>query len=69
VRNYYDSLSKTGFGMSAQGSLYYKISPATRVGGEVSYNTFGTYDEFRSMLGIRQAWAAPNKERTHEACI
>lgn len=55
VRNYYDSLSKTGFGMSAQGSLYYKISPATRVGGEVSYNTFGTYDEFRSMLGIRQA--------------
>lgn len=55
VRNYYDSLSKTGFAMSAQGSLYYRIGPATRVGGEVSYNTFGNYDEFRSMLGIRQA--------------
>jgi len=55
VRNYYDSLSKTGFGMSAQTSLYYRIGPATRVGGEVSYNTFGNYDEFRSMLGIRQS--------------
>lgn len=55
VRNYYDSLSKTGFGISATGSLYYTLSPATRVGGEVSYNTFGSYNEFRSMVGIRQS--------------
>lgn len=55
VRNYYDSLSKTGFGMSASGSLYYTLTPATRVGGEISYNTFGNYNELRSMVGIRQA--------------
>jgi cellulose synthase operon protein C len=55
VRNYYDSLSKTGFGISASGSLYYAVSPATRVGGEASYNTFGSYNEFRALLGIRQA--------------
>jgi hypothetical protein len=47
-----------------QGSLYYTLSPATRVGGEVSYNTFGSYNEFRSMVGIRQALGAPN-----EACL
>lgn len=55
VRNYYDSLSKTGFGMSASGSLYYAVTPATRVGGEASYNTFGSYNEVRALLGIRQA--------------
>jgi tetratricopeptide (TPR) repeat protein len=55
VRNFYDSLSKTGFGMSASGSLYYTLSPATRVGGEASYNTFGSYNEVRALLGIRQA--------------
>lgn len=54
VRNYYDSLSKTGFALSAQGAAYYRVSPSTRIGGEVSYNTFGSYDEFRSLLGIRQ---------------
>jgi hypothetical protein len=64
VRNYYDSLSKTGFGISATGSLYYTLSPATRVGGEVSYNTFGSYNEFRSMVGFVRLWGAPN-----EACL
>ncbi|EGD59977.1 cellulose synthase protein C precursor [Novosphingobium nitrogenifigens DSM 19370] len=54
VRNYYDSLSKTGFALSAEGSAYYRVTSSTRIGGEISYNTFGNYDEFRSMLGIRQ---------------
>ncbi|SFF91913.1 Flp pilus assembly protein TadD, contains TPR repeats [Novosphingobium sp. CF614] len=54
VRSYYDGVSKTGFALSAEGSLYYKISPTTRIGGQTSYNTFGSYDEFRSMLGVRQ---------------
>ncbi|WP_456256899.1 cellulose synthase subunit BcsC-related outer membrane protein, partial [Campylobacter jejuni] len=40
--------------LSAQGAAYYRVSPSTRIGGEVSYNTFGSYDEFRSLLGIRQ---------------
>jgi len=55
VRNYYDSLSKTGFALAASGSAYYRITPSTRIGGEVSYNTFGSYDELRAILGIRQS--------------
>jgi len=58
VRSNYDSLSKTGFALSAQGSLYYKITPGTRIGGDMSYNTFGSYDEFRSMLGLRQSFGS-----------
>ncbi|WP_404479635.1 cellulose synthase subunit BcsC-related outer membrane protein [Novosphingobium sp. BL-52-GroH] len=58
VRSEYDSLSKTGFALSAQGSLYYKINPNTRIGGDLSYNTFGSYDEFRSMLGVRQSFGS-----------
>ena len=54
VRSYYDSLSKTGFAFSADGSLYYQVSPSTQVGGSFSVNTFGTYDEYRSSFGIRQ---------------
>ncbi|MDD3799836.1 MAG: cellulose synthase subunit BcsC-related outer membrane protein [Novosphingobium sp.] len=55
VRSYYDGISKTGFALSAQGELYYKLSPLTRIGGEASYNTFGSYDEFRGLLGVRQS--------------
>ena len=58
VRSYYDSISKTGFALSAEGSAYYKIGPNTRIGGEASYNTFGTYDEFRSLLGVRQSFGS-----------
>lgn len=54
VRAQYDSLSSTGFGISAGASAYYRVTPNTRVGGELNYNTFGQYNEFRSLLGIRQ---------------
>ncbi|MET0374180.1 MAG: cellulose synthase subunit BcsC-related outer membrane protein [Rhizorhabdus sp.] len=54
VRSRFDSISKTGFGLSAGGSIYYQVSPNTRVGGEINLNTFGDYDEFKSLLGIRQ---------------
>lgn len=56
VRSYYDSLSKTGLAISADASLYYKASPTTRIGSESSYNSFGDYSEFRTMLGVRQAF-------------
>ncbi|MYL96500.1 tetratricopeptide repeat protein [Novosphingobium sp. FGD1] len=58
VRAGYDSLSKTGFALSAQGSMYYKLNRSTRIGGDLSYNTFGSYDEFRSMLGVRQSFGS-----------
>lgn len=56
VRSNYDSISKTGFAVAADASLYYRVGPSTRVGGEASYNTFGSYKEFRSSLGVRQTF-------------
>ncbi|HQS71556.1 MAG TPA: cellulose synthase subunit BcsC-related outer membrane protein, partial [Novosphingobium sp.] len=55
VRARYDSLSRTGFAISAGGELYYKVSPNTQVGGNVSFTSFGQYEELRSLIGIRQA--------------
>ncbi|WP_230769853.1 cellulose biosynthesis protein BcsC [Sphingomonas sp. Leaf4] len=55
VRSYYDSLSVTGFAFAADGSLYYRITPNTRVGATASVNTFGTYDEYRSTFELRQS--------------
>lgn len=55
VRSYFDSISQTGFAMAAGGSLYYRVGGATRIGGEANYSTFGSYNEFRSMLGVRQS--------------
>lgn len=55
VRSRYDSLSRTGFAISAGGEAYYKVSPNTQVGGNVSFTSFGQYEEFRSLIGIRQA--------------
>lgn len=55
VRSRYDSLSRTGFAISAGGSAYYRISPSTEIGGNTSFNTFGNFDEFRSTIGIRQS--------------
>ncbi|WP_395337355.1 cellulose synthase subunit BcsC-related outer membrane protein [Novosphingobium sp. BL-8H] len=61
VRSYYDETSKTGFALSALLSLYYKITPTTRIGGEASYNTFGNYDEFRSLFGVRQNFGSTGR--------
>lgn len=55
VRSYYDSLSNTGFAFSADGSLFYRLSPNTRVGASASANTFGTYDDYRSTFALRQS--------------
>jgi len=61
VRSNYDNLSKTGFALSAAGSLYYKVGQNTRVGGETGYSTFGSYKEFRGMLGVRQSLGSSNR--------
>jgi tetratricopeptide (TPR) repeat protein len=54
VRARYDSLSRTGFGLQAGGSLFYQVSSNTRLGGELNINTFGPYKEFKSLIGLRQ---------------
>ncbi|WP_408590131.1 cellulose synthase subunit BcsC-related outer membrane protein [Novosphingobium sp.] len=58
VRSRYDAASKTGFALSADASAYYKIGAATQIGGEASFNSFGSYDEFRSLIGIRQSFGS-----------
>lgn len=60
VRARYDSLSRTGFAITAGGSAYYRISPTTEIGGNTSFNTFGNFDEFRSTIGIRQSIGGTN---------
>lgn len=55
VRSTYDGISKTGFALSADGAIYYRVSTSMRVGGQMGINTFGNYDEFRSLIGIRQS--------------
>lgn len=55
VRARYDSLSRTGIAISTGGEIYYKVSPKTEVGGNVSFTSFGQYEELRSTIGIRQA--------------
>ncbi|MBB3859985.1 tetratricopeptide (TPR) repeat protein [Novosphingobium hassiacum] len=55
VRARYDSLSRTGFAISAGGEIYYKVTSNTQVGGNISFTSFGQYEEFRSLIGIRQA--------------
>jgi cellulose synthase operon protein C len=59
VRARFDSVSKTGFGISAGGSAYYQIGDGTRIGGELNINTFGEYKEFRSQLGIKRQIGGP----------
>ncbi|QXQ05066.1 BCSC C-terminal domain-containing protein [Sphingosinicellaceae bacterium] len=54
VRAQFDSISQTGFGLSAGGSAYYPINPRMKIGGELNYNTFGAYNEFRGSVGIKQ---------------
>jgi Tfp pilus assembly protein PilF len=55
VRSRYDSISKTGFGLSAAGSISYQVSPNTRLGGELNINTFGEYKEFKTLIGLKQS--------------
>ncbi|WP_419816420.1 cellulose synthase subunit BcsC-related outer membrane protein [Glacieibacterium sp.] len=54
VRSRFDSISQTGFGLAAGGSVYYPLNPRMKVGGEANYNTFGAYNEFRGSVGIKQ---------------
>ncbi|KCZ53821.1 hypothetical protein HY29_15840 [Hyphomonas beringensis] len=54
VQAYHDSSSETGFGVNLNGSTYFQVAPGTSIGGEVRLNTFGEYNEFQTLFGIRQ---------------
>ncbi|MET0271259.1 MAG: cellulose synthase subunit BcsC-related outer membrane protein, partial [Sphingomonas sp.] len=55
VRSRYDSISQSGFGFAGGIAATYRIGSATKVGGEVKYNTFGQYNEFQGNLKITQS--------------
>lgn len=55
VRSFYDSISQTGFAIAADGSIYYRVRPGTRIGAEFGINTFGSYNEFKSLIVVRQS--------------
>jgi tetratricopeptide (TPR) repeat protein len=54
VRSFYDGISQTGFAIAANGSVYYRVQPGTRIGAEFGVNTFGNYNEFKSLIVVRQ---------------
>ncbi|KCZ47442.1 cellulose synthase subunit BcsC-related outer membrane protein [Hyphomonas pacifica] len=58
VQAYHDSSSETGFGVNLNGSTYFQVAPGTSIGGEVRLNTFGEYNEFQTLFGIRQNFGA-----------
>ena len=58
VLAYHEGSSETGFGINLQGTTYFKIGPDTSIGGEVKLDTFGEYNEFVTMFGIRQKFGA-----------
>ena len=55
VRSFYDGISQTGFAIAANGSVYYRVLPGTRIGAEFGVNTFGSYNEFKSLIVVRQS--------------
>jgi cellulose synthase operon protein C len=54
VRSYYDGISETGLAFSGRGRIGYRVTPRTRIIGDMGYDTFGVYNEFTSTIGIRQ---------------
>ncbi|RZF66263.1 tetratricopeptide repeat protein [Sphingomonas populi] len=61
VRSSYDSLSKSGFAFAGSASGSYRVGAATEIGGEVKYNSFGVYNEFQTLLSIRQSLSGSGK--------
>lgn len=54
VRSYYDSASKTGFGISGGISLVNHLNESADIFGDIKVNTFGQYNEMVSHIGIKQ---------------
>jgi hypothetical protein len=55
VRAGYDSLSKSGFAFAGSATGSYRVGLATKIGGEIKYDSFGAYKEFQTMLSIKQS--------------
>jgi tetratricopeptide (TPR) repeat protein len=54
IKTRFAALSESGFGMAGSVSAEYQTSWATTVGGSVSFDTFGDYDEAKARLYLKQ---------------
>ena len=50
--------SETGFGVNLGGSFWYDLNGQTRIGGELDLNTFGEYNEVKTVFGLKQSLGA-----------
>ncbi|MAF27948.1 MAG: cellulose synthase [Croceicoccus sp.] len=58
VTAYHDASSETGFGINLGGSFWYDLNGQTRIGGELDLNTFGEYNEVKTVFGLKQSLGA-----------
>jgi hypothetical protein len=54
IKSRFPARSESGFGMAGSASAEYQMSWATTVGGAVSFDTFGDYDEAKARLYLKQ---------------
>jgi hypothetical protein len=54
IKTRFPARSESGFGMAGSASAEYQMSWATTVGGAVSFDTFGDYDEAKARLYLKQ---------------
>ena len=58
VTAYHDASSETGLGINLGGSFWYDLNGQTRIGGELDLNTFGEYNEVKTVFGLKQSLGA-----------
>jgi cellulose synthase operon protein C len=58
VTAYHNASSETGFGVNLGGSFWYDLNGQTRIGGELDLNTFGEYNEVKTVFGLKQSLGA-----------
>lgn len=54
IKSRFPARSESGFGMAGSASAEYQMSWATTVGGALSFDTFGDYDEAKARLYLKQ---------------
>jgi tetratricopeptide (TPR) repeat protein len=54
IKTRFPARSESGFGMAGSASAEYQMSGATTVGGALSFDTFGDYDEAKARLYLKQ---------------
>lgn len=59
VAAFHPSSSRSGFGVSGEAQAEYRISPSASMGGKVSLDTFGQYNEFKLGVFLKKTFGGP----------